>query len=244
MMKMTFLIVGILSVPMAYYFWMGGWDAIPGAPPPELTSFNSKSIIPPPSLSTEEERGGDPGIAEKGKPRTAKSLAGEPVAILEGGTPGVEDTSSTAARAPNLSSPPDVATNDLRATAKTEPRRPKSSAGETIVMLQPPTPSAQASSPAVRALDAEQINLLIKQGEQFMAAGDVVTARIAFQRAAEAGDAKAALALGATYDPSVLAKVGVVGINADAAKARSWYEKAEKLGSPEGKRRLELLADR
>ena len=74
--------------------------------------------------------------------------------------------------------------------------------------------------------------------------GDVVTARTAFQRAAEAGDAKAAVALGATYDPTVLAKLGVVGISADVAKARSWYQKAEKLGSPDARQRLELLADR
>jgi TPR repeat protein len=93
-------------------------------------------------------------------------------------------------------------------------------------------------------LKAEQIRLLVKQGEQFVAAGDVITARIAFQRAAEAGDAQAAVALGATYDPTVLAKLGVVGISADIAKARGWYEKAEKLGSPDAKRRLELLADR
>ena len=77
-----------------------------------------------------------------------------------------------------------------------------------------------------------------------MGAGDVITARIAFQRAAEAGDAQAAVALGATYDPTVLSKLGVVGISADIAKARSWYEKAEKLGSPDATQRLELLADR
>jgi TPR repeat protein len=84
----------------------------------------------------------------------------------------------------------------------------------------------------------------MQQGEQFIAAGDVVTARIAFQRAAEAGDAKAAVALGATYDLTVLTKMRVLGIRADVAKARSWYEKAEKLGSPDAKRRLEALADR
>ena len=107
-------------------------------------------------------------------------------------------------------------------------------------MLQPSTP---ASSAPIRALDAEQIKLLMKQGEQFIAAGDVVTARIAFQRA-EAGDAKAAVALGATYDPTALAKLGVVGFSADVAKARSWYQKAENLGSPDAKRLLEILADR
>ena len=163
--------------------------------------------------------------------------------MLQPGTSGIQDPhSSTAARAPNPLSQPETAPNDLRPPANAEPRTAKSSA----VMLQPGTPSAQAplSSPVVRALDAEQIKLLMKQGEQFIAAGDVVTARTAFQRAAEAGDAKAAVALGATYDPTVLAKLGVVGISADVAKARSWYQKAEKLGSPEAKRRLEALADR
>ena len=249
--KTIFLIVSIFTVPIAYYFWMGGWDTISGAPPPEVASFNSRPIIPPPKPSSEEEttptRGGDPGTPAKGERRTAKSFAGETVAMLQPATPGTQDPhSSTAARAPNPLSQPETAPNDLRPPAKAEPRTAKSSAGEAVAMLQPGTPSAQAplSSPALRALDAEQIKLLMKQGEQFIAAGDVVTARTAFQRAAEAGDAKAAVALGAAYDPTVLAKLGVVGISADVAKARSWYQKAEKLGSPDARQRLELLADR
>jgi len=103
---------------------------------------------------------------------------------------------------------------------------------------------APSSGKANRALDPEEIKLLTKQGEQFAAAGDLVTARILFQRAAEAGDAIAAMALGATYDPNVLAKLGVVGMVADVEKARSWYRKAESFGSPEASRRLNALANR
>ena len=84
----------------------------------------------------------------------------------------------------------------------------------------------------------------MKQGEQFIAAGDVVTARIVFQRGAEAGDANAAMALGATYDPTVLAELGVAGLGADVEKARTWYQKAESLGSTEATRRLAILANR
>jgi TPR repeat protein len=66
-----------------------------------------------------------------------------------------------------------------------------------------------------------------------------------FRRAAEAGDATAAIALGATYDPGVLARLGVVGMGAaDIEKARYWYQKAESLGSSEASRRLQLLAAR
>lgn len=106
------------------------------------------------------------------------------------------------------------------------------------------TPAPAPPSPVVRTLDPDVIALLVKQGEQFVATGDLVTARTVFQRAAEAGDAYAAMALGATYDPNVLAKLGVLGMGADVDKARTWYQRAESLGSQEATQRLSLLANR
>jgi TPR repeat protein len=96
----------------------------------------------------------------------------------------------------------------------------------------------------IRALDADEVKLLMKQGEQFANLGDLATARLLFQRAAEAGDATAATALAATYDPTVLAKLDIIGIRADLEKARFWYQKAVSLGSSDAKRRLDLLANR
>jgi predicted lipid-binding transport protein (Tim44 family) len=107
-----------------------------------------------------------------------------------------------------------------------------------------PNPQAPAPSAPQRTVDPAQIELLTKQGEQFVAAGDLVTARMVFQRAAEAGDAYAAMAMGATFDPGVLAKLGVVGMGADVEKARSWYQKAESMGSAEATKRLRVLAHR
>jgi Flp pilus assembly protein TadD len=113
-----------------------------------------------------------------------------------------------------------------------------------VAMLQPSATREQAtpSSKASRVLDPEEIELLKKQGQQLIAAGDVATARTVLQRAADAGDADAAMALGGTYDPNVLARLGVVGVSAELEKARSWYQKAETLGSPDARRRLDLLA--
>jgi TPR repeat protein len=108
----------------------------------------------------------------------------------------------------------------------------------------PPSKPVRAADPPVRSLGAEEIALLTKQGEQFVATGDFVTARLMFQRAAQAGDATAAMALAATYDPLMLAKLGAVGVRGDVEKARSWYQKAENLGAPEATRRLSLLANR
>ena len=85
---------------------------------------------------------------------------------------------------------------------------------------------------------------LVEQGKAFVDIGDLVAARILFRRAAKAGDAAAAIAMGATYDPVVLAERGVRGVAADLDKARAWYERAKDMGSSEGPRRLEMLANR
>jgi len=148
--------------------------------------------------------------------------------------------------------PPTMAQDDNRSTSaqtsqsiKTS-QPPRSPEGETGAIVQADEPAAQIppASKATRVLDPEEITLLMKQGEQFIAAGDVVTARIVFQRAAEAGDADAALALGATYDPIVLANLGVAGLGANVEKARIWYQKAENLGSTDATRRLAILENR
>jgi hypothetical protein len=116
----------------------------------------------------------------------------------------------------------------------------RSSESETAPMLQEEVPSPRK---VIRALDPEEIKLLTRQGQQLAATGDLVTARILFQRAAEVGDATAAMALGATYDPNVLAQLGVAGMAANVEKARSWYRKAESQGSAEATRRLHALAN-
>jgi hypothetical protein len=105
--------------------------------------------------------------------------------------------------------PPRMVEDDNRATSAqtsqslktSQPAR--SSEGETGAIVQLDEPDAQIppASKATRVLDLEEITLLMKQGKQFIAAGDVVTARIVFQRAAEAGDADAAVALGANLVP-------------------------------------------
>ena len=104
------------------------------------------------------------------------------------------------------------------------------------------TPSRANS--AVRALEPEEIDVLLEQGERFIAAGDIVTARLIFERAATAENATAALALAAAYDPIVLTKLGVLGIDMDVEKARLWYRKAESLGSAQAVQQLRALAER
>jgi hypothetical protein len=110
----------------------------------------------------------------------------------------------------------------------------------------PKQPEAQAAvvSPAEAApqpLAPDEIAGLLKRGEEFLRTGDIASARLLLRRAAHAGNADAALALGGTYDGAVLAKLGVLGFARNADQARLWYRKAAELGSQIAEQRLETL---
>ncbi len=93
-----------------------------------------------------------------------------------------------------------------------------------------------------QAVDPEEIAMLVKRGEVFIANGDLASARLVLQRAAESGDAQAALLLGSTYDAATFKKLKVLGSAPDSSLARAWYQRAADRGSAEAARRLEPLA--
>src|SRR5271170_2616098 len=97
--------------------------------------------------------------------------------------------------------------------------------------------SAPAASTAVH-LDSEEIATLITRGKDFLANGDFVSARLLLRRAAEAGNANAALKLGGTFDPLVQRQSGAVP---DIAQARRWYQRAAELGSSAASQQLANL---
>ena len=96
---------------------------------------------------------------------------------------------------------------------------------------------------AIHHLDPGEIASSLRRGNDLIASGDLAAARLVLRRAANAGDAHAAMTLAGTYDPVVLEKLGVHGFVPDAAMARVWYEKARKFGSAAAPQRLELLAN-
>jgi TPR repeat protein len=103
--------------------------------------------------------------------------------------------------------------------------------------IQPLAAPAQAAP----HLSAGELTTLMSRGRRFIESGDFSSARPVYRRAAEAGYAEAALALGETYDPRALAERGAVGINGDVEQARKWYERAGELGSLEAPTRLGRL---
>lgn len=82
------------------------------------------------------------------------------------------------------------------------------------------------------------------RGDAYLAAGDLASARLFYERAADAGNADAALMVGRTFDPTVLAQSGLRGVRGDNAKAATWYRRAAALGAPEAERLLGALKAR
>ena len=94
-----------------------------------------------------------------------------------------------------------------------------------------PSSDAAVAPPVSMSLASDEIAMLLKRGKDAFSTGDLAAARLLLRRAAEAGSAEAALALGATFDPLVIRRLGAIGAAPDAAQARQWYQKAVALGS-------------
>jgi hypothetical protein len=134
-------------------------------------------------------------------------------------------------------------------TASVAPAREEiNSAYQSAVQGRAPAPAAVAEpttpGEAIHHLDPDVIASLLRRADALIASGDVAAARLALRRAADAGDPRAAMMLGETYDPALLEKLSVHGTVPDVAMARSWYERARKFGSAEALQRLEMLASR
>jgi type II secretory pathway predicted ATPase ExeA len=100
---------------------------------------------------------------------------------------------------------------------------------------QPAATAPMDKPPIIRApepMSPDLMAALIKRGNESLDLGDVAAARLLFQRAAEAGNAAAATALGKTYDPR------------EPRKAAEWYAKAVSLGDSEAAGLLKRLDSR
>jgi hypothetical protein len=118
------------------------------------------------------------------------------------------------------------------------------------VSAYPPIPPGNAPVPdrvtgandVPRVIDKAELANLLTRGNELIAVGDIAAARLLLQRAADAREPRAALALAGTYDPAVLRNLKVLGINPDLVTARAWYEKAREYGSLDAQARLDRLS--
>ena len=116
-----------------------------------------------------------------------------------------------------------------------------------IVAAAPPAPAVREPAPApreaapVRRIDPDELAVLLKRARGLLAIGDITSARLLLERAADAQEPEAALMLAGTYDPQVLGSQDLRSVTPDPDAARVWYQKAAQMGSADAKRRLGQL---
>jgi hypothetical protein len=110
----------------------------------------------------------------------------------------------------------------------------------------PPAGAADAAPQArlepTHELSPNEIAGLIRRAQENLATGDIQEARALLLKAATAHDARAALLLAKTFDPTTLRKFGVGDPGLDLAQARNWYQRAKEWGSPDAQLKLDALA--
>jgi hypothetical protein len=106
------------------------------------------------------------------------------------------------------------------------------------------SPAAIALAPPTSGFSSAEITELLDHGDSLLRNGDVASARLFYERGAGAGDGRAALRLGATFDPEFLGRIGFGKLQANPAEAQSWYSRARDLGAVDAKRHLNSLDPR
>ena len=97
---------------------------------------------------------------------------------------------------------------------------------------------ASRNQPTIPAVSAAEIAGLLSRGDWLFATGDVGAARLLYERAADAGEARAAVRLGETFDPVYLDHSRLRGLHGDPSMAAFWYHRARDLSATGAASRL------
>nr|WP_294507730.1 ATP-binding protein [uncultured Rhodopila sp.] len=113
----------------------------------------------------------------------------------------------------------------------------------------PPQPVTQPAAPPPAAKPAESLApdlmaAVMRRGEQSLSLGDIAAARLLFRHAADAGNARAAVAMGKTYDPDYLTASPAQSERPDLGLAAEWYRRAVALGDPQAADLLKRMEGR
>ena len=162
----------------------------------------------------------------------------------ENGTPSessvsaVSEVIGSAAGAASSTGAPAVGSMANEATlARHATVSPPERASSLLVATTPATPPATPTM-------ATEIAELLTRGDSFVVVGDIASARVFYERAASAGDGRAALRMGTTFDPAFLRRAGLPRTFGDPAQARSWYRRASDLDDDKVKGRRKAVDTR
>ena len=226
---------------------------MPIAPPPVLGPVHDQLPIGPANRADAEQLAHDAADESEKLTAAPADIPREPASSATLAAPSMEppvaDITASASITPQRTLPPAVPLGPVSAPAA-EARLAAAPAPAPIPMPEPVTvtqgrsPEVQPSpAPVVKAIKAnlpaaerppaapplnKSAHPDLIAGQAHFTKGDLPAARRAFAKAMDTGLPEAALALGNTFDPVSLAKVGLKD-KGDPAAARRWYRRAFEL---------------
>jgi hypothetical protein len=107
----------------------------------------------------------------------------------------------------------------------------------------PPASHPVSERPKEPSTASVETASFLQRGDRLFGVGDIASARLFYERAADAGDSQAALRLGETYDPAFLQRAQL-RVPGDRALAVFWYGRARELGADEAEILLKSMQTR
>lgn len=197
-------------------------------PASRLVALPPSPLAPQPTTIAGQSINTLPAVAE---PAAGSSLS---AAAPSAETAPAADSGLSAA-APSAEAAP-AAGSGLSAAAPSVVAAP--AAGSGLSAVAPPAVSEAAAS---GRLSATAISDLLARGDAFLEAGDIASARLYYERAADAESGPAALRMGATFDTVFARRPFSGAFRADPDKALFWYRRARELGIAEAEQRIKAL---
>ena len=209
------------------------------------TSTKRARIISAPVPAEPQDRSSPNGaktlVVSRGE-MTSTPATSEPAALATGNAPSPAPAAGAPYAAPN---PTDTAPASAEISIGPAPSATTAPAASSSVNeLSAAMPAAPTTGLTETRLSDADTAALLARGDVLFSKGDVVAARLFYERAAYAGEGQAALRLAETFDPVFLDQARLRGARGDLSTALSWYRRARDLGVAEAEILLKSLETR
>ena len=186
-----------------------------------------KETAPRPGLAPAEDRTNPQATLPAAAPDPAQPARTPQTTLPPAGLLPAQDSAKPQTPSPSIGQ---TATQSARFREPTGARR--------AAQLQQTAPKAESRpaslspvpSSANPSLSPAEVAALVTRGDGFLSVGDIASARLFYERAADTGNGSAVLRLGATFDPGFLSRAAIRGTLGDPVQAAFWYRRASELG--------------
>jgi hypothetical protein len=204
------------------------WDGVPASVVP---AAKRDGVAPSAIRSAVPEAAAAPVIS-------AAAPKGAAAPAIPAAAPKAATAPATSAAAPKAAAAPAIPAAVPEAAAPSATPRPGLGAAAAAPGAQQAASPPPTTSPR---LSTEEMATLLARGDSLLSVGDVASARLFYERVADAGGGLAAIRLGETFDQFFLDRVRLRGVRGDPGAALFWYRRARDLGATDAEVLMKAL---